>query len=288
MCLYLPTLRAWAEYEAVLGRLGRMSFIRLLLGVLMLPVACTARARAPAPTPGGASYRAVHIDSLAPDKVTEFVDARRAWVAELQLLGTTDGRGLFIQAGESRFYTLRPLSDFASLDTRSAAVERALTSVPKAAGDVYDERSDAALIFPHTSEVWQLDDDLAYAPAGGALTEKTAACGRMIIEDARPDPAMSRRYRRATSEIHRALGEARYPLTRITFRTRFGAGHLVTMWLARSPEDLAVAPAIEAAVATVRGAARASELQKECEAAVERRQELPIVVRHDLSSAPIP
>ena len=126
-------------------------------------------------------------------------------------------------------------------------------------------------------------DSLSYAPEGGALTERTAACGRLVLEDVQPDPAGSKRYQDATGEMNRALAAAHYPLTRASFWTVFGAGHLVTLWLARSREELERTPSVDAAVAGIAGAARAAELAAACEASVVHRETAPFVVRHDLS-----
>ena len=57
----------------------------------------------------------------------------------------------------------------------------------------------------------------------------------------------------------------------------------MTLWLAPSKEVLDAAPSVEAAVARVRGTARADALMTACEASVERRVIEPLVVRHDLS-----
>jgi hypothetical protein len=273
----------------------RPSFLALcaaLLGCASSPppspvVRAAAPAPAPAPTASVADaapeYRSVHIDTVAPGMFAQFEDARREWLGELRRAHATDGRGVFLQIGEGRFYTVRSFARFADFDTRGEAIERSLAAVPKAAGEKYDRLADTALVFPHTSEIWQVEPDLSYAPAGRALTERTAACGRLVLEDVMPDPASEKRYADATTEIDRALAEARYPLTRETFRTALGAGHLVTLWLAGSREELDSAPTVEAAVASVRSASRAAELAAACDASVVHRTTDAMVVRHDLT-----
>jgi hypothetical protein len=264
-----------------------MRLTSVISTLTLLAAAQTASGCAPTststPTSGDVRYRAVHIDTIQVGKFGQFEGARREWLAELGRTRATDGRGVFLQVGDSRFFTLRMFSKFGDFDTRGAAIERSLAAVPKAAGDRYDKLSDTALAFPHTSEIWASEADLSYAPGAGALNEWTAACGRLEIEDVRPDIDSEKHYEEAVSEINAALKAARYPLTRATFTTRFGAGHVYTLWLARSPEELAAAPDVTAAVATVKGGARASELLAAQGAAVERKESWPILVRHDLT-----
>jgi hypothetical protein len=229
-----------------------------------------------------AEYRSVHVDNIGPGLLSQFEGGRRDWLAELRRANATDGRGVFLQVGPSTFYTVRSFAKFGDFDTRGDAIERSLAAVPKAAQERYDALSDTSLVFPHTGEVWGVEADLSYAPPGGGLTERTAACGRLVLEDLRPDPPSEKRYEDATVEMNRALAEARYPLTRATFRTVFGAGRLVTMWLAGSREELEGAADVETAVA-VRGKERAAELSAACDASIVHRETLPLVVRHDLT-----
>ena len=269
-----------------------MSLSSLLARLTLFASATAATAcAATAPTTTNAStssaaepqYRAVHIDTIQPGKFAQFEGARREWVAELLRVRATDGRGLFVQVGDSRFFTLRTFSRFGDFDTRGPAIERSLSAVPKAAAERYDQLSDTALAFPHTSEIWSLQPELSYALDGGALTERAGACGRVEVEDVQADIDSEKRYEDAVKEINAALSAARYPLTRLTFTTRFGAGHVYTFWLASSPADLAAAPEVQAAVATVKGAARASELAASQKASVVHAESWPIVVRHDLT-----
>jgi hypothetical protein len=142
------------------------------------------------------------------------------------------------------------------------------------------------LVFPHTSEVWKLDPALTYAPAEGALTEATASCGFVELDDVRPTPADGDRYWEARGALNAALAAARYPLTRLAFRTVFGAGHVTTLVLAPSREALDAAPPVKDVIGRVLGEARAAALLDAIDHAAEKRETLPLVVRHDLTWRP--
>src|SRR5262249_61729017 len=112
--------------------------VTMMIGAGFAATACGGAARGPEAVRSGpseraydarAEYRAVHIDTLAPDKVDAFVAARRDWVAALDAAHVTDGRGVFIQVGDHRMYTIRSFAGFAELDERSPAFERALAMV---------------------------------------------------------------------------------------------------------------------------------------------------------------
>jgi hypothetical protein len=258
-----------------------------------LPVACAAPSPPPptapappsavAPDAGPPSYRSVHIDTIAPGKFPQFEAARREWVDVLRRANATDGRGLFVEVDGDHFYTLRPFAQFGGTAERARMIEESMKRVPKEAGDRYDRLCDTALVFPHTSEVWQIDDDLTYTPAVAAPTEATAACGTLVLDDVRPDPDSEERFSSATQAINKALAQAKYPLSRLAFRTVYGAGHFQTMVLAPSKEALDAAPSVETAVAGVLGAARARELLAQTGASVEKHATHPIVLRHDLT-----
>jgi hypothetical protein len=235
-----------------------------------------------------ARYRSVHIDTLAPDRVAQFVDARQAWVEELRRDDATDGRGVFLEVPSAhRLLTVRAFASYSSLDTRGAAIEASLARVPKEARDRYDV-ADTALVLPHTSEIWEVDDDLSYVPRVGALDESSAACGTLVIEDVRPSPPSGERYDKARGEINKALTQADYPLTRVTFQTRYGAGHLWTLVFAPSQQARDSAPAEVDAVARIIGEARARDLEAALDACVEKRELQPFIVRHDLTWRPVP
>jgi hypothetical protein len=239
---------------------------------------------APAAASTAPRYRTVHIDTLSPERAAQFVDARHAWLAAVTKAGGVDRRGSYLQVDGDRFFSMRPLARFAELDARGAEYERDLAPVPKSAGEAYDTASDTALVFPHASEIWRVDDDLAYVPPAGPLDETTACCGRLIVEEARPDPASQERYEKAWAETKAGLAAAKYPLARVTYRSAFGAGRLVTFWFARSNEELAAAPTVEAAIARALGSEKADALKRATEASVVRREEHAVTRRADLSS----
>jgi hypothetical protein len=259
-----------------------------LLAVPCLALSCAAATPATvqpalAPTEGAGPYRSVHIDTLTPGTLPRFEQGRRAWVEELRRANVTDGRGVFLQVDGTRFYNLRPFATFASFDTRVDAINAALARVPKEAAEQYDKASDESLVFPHTSEIWKLDDDLSFTPASGGLTEAMAAVGTLVLDDVRPDPASEERYWGARGEINKALAEARYPLTLRSFRCVYGAGHLATLVLAPSREALEAAPALADAVARARGRARADELVAAVASSIVHTESHAVVVRHDLT-----
>ena len=75
-------------------------------------------------------------------------------------------RGVFLQPATAASSRFAPSRRSAILDTRGAGIERSLAAVPKAAAEKYDRECDTALVHPHTSEIWRVDADLAYAPSG--------------------------------------------------------------------------------------------------------------------------
>jgi hypothetical protein len=228
-------------------------------------------------------YLAVHIDTVARESFDQFVDARHEWLAQLRKVGVTDGRGVFLQVGDGAFYSVRRFTRFGDFDTRGDAIEKSLEALPKEARERYDRLADTSLVFPHTSQVWSSVADLGYAPATGAGDERSACCGSLIVEDVRADPASSKAYSDATTAMNAALAEARYPLTRTTYHTVFGAGHVFTLWLAPSKETLDAAGSVEDAVARVQGAGRAAELKAAIDAVVAHRDTAALVVRHDMT-----
>ncbi len=125
--------------------------------LIVAVVSSTALAASPAPAP----YRVVHIDSPATAALfTQFENARREWLKELERAHATDGRGVFLQVGDHQLYTMRSFDKFSNFDTRNDAIAKTQGAISKAASDRYDEQSDSALAYPHTSEVWRVEDDL--------------------------------------------------------------------------------------------------------------------------------
>jgi hypothetical protein len=274
------TLEPWPNCNFSPGPAMFHSVRRLLLLPLALLLSCApppanTASSASTSAPGRDDYVAVHMDTVATALLGQFVAARREWLGELRSRRATDGRGVF--------YTLRHFTSFGDFDTRGEAMERSLAAVPKEAAERYDRLSDTSLVYPHTTEIWAREADLGFAPASGALDERSACCGRIVIEDVRADPASEKTYSDATTAVAAALAEAGYPLTRITYRTVFGAGHVFTLWLAPSREALDGSPSVLDAVAKVRGAARAAELGGAIDSAVVHREAAAIVVRHDMT-----
>jgi hypothetical protein len=253
----------------------------------IVAAAQTAALAAPATVAPPAPYRAIHIDTLVPEKRAQFEAARKEWVTELRRVGASDWRGLFLEVGQDRFYSVRPLEAFASLDPKpsepGAAQKPDEPEPSEAAGKRYDDLSDDALAYPHTSEIWRPAKSLGYAPPSGVVTEQTAECGTLLIEDLRADTTSMTRYRNAVHEVLAALGEAHYPLTRIAYATAYGAGHLYTFLLAPSRAALAAAPKIEEVLTQARGAAKAKEILADIDAVVIRRETLPVTIRRDLT-----
>jgi hypothetical protein len=216
-----------------------------LLLLTLAPLACAGPG---APARLGSGLVAVHVDTLIPERAAAFEAARKEWIGELEKAATTDHRGRFFE-GQGRFLTLRPLARFADLDATSERRAQALTSVPKEASARYDQGSDTALAFPHTSEIWRSDDSLGYRPPEGALEIEDAGAIRMVTEDVRPDSASEDAHAAAWERAKAALSAQRYPLTRIAFRSVFGRGSIISFWLAPSAAALDAAPLPEAAVA---------------------------------------
>lgn len=217
----------------------------------------------------------VHIDTLAPDKLLEFADARRRWVAELRRRGLSDRRGDYLQIGERTFYSVERLGPWRDLDRLSAQRQRVMRKMG-ALGTEYDRKSDEALVFPHTSEVWVEQPELGYLPSGRPLTDAL----QLVIEDVEPNAD----YEAAWRPIVAALRAARYPIERRTYFAAYGSGRVCSFWLAPSRAVLATAPPIEQLLAAQLGTTRAAELMRAWRAVVLRVQTLDVAVDLALSS----
>jgi len=265
-------------------------FIVPSLLVLLAATADTATATATTPAqPKGSAdkiprYRAAHMDTVDPAKVREFEDARHEWLRALSAKHITDGRGYFLQVGDSSFLTIRPFSSFAELDGRAAKASEVAQAVGREAQERYDTRSDNALVPPHRSEIWTHEEELDYAPDNNALSELTAGAGRMVVEELRPSPSAGETYEQAWGEIRQVLKTARYPLTRRFFFSTYGSGKLVSFWLARSRSDLTTAPPAEEVVERTLGKNRANALFQKLKSAVAEAKIDQVQARPDLSS----
>ena len=129
--------------------------------LVSLLIASTAFAEAP--------RRRVHIDHLDPAKVAQFEQARTEWVAWIAAHHVADPwGGTMLQVGGSTFLTVRSFTTWAELDAKPT------DKLDPKAQKAYNDRSDAALVPPHHSEIWVREPELDYAaiePAGfGTIT----------------------------------------------------------------------------------------------------------------------
>jgi len=56
---------------------------------------------------------AVHVDTLAPDKLAGYEAARVRYAAGLKARGLDDRRGLFLKVGEHTYYSVAPFAGYA-------------------------------------------------------------------------------------------------------------------------------------------------------------------------------
>jgi hypothetical protein len=232
----------------------------------------------PSPSPIGArkgERLLVHIDTLAPDKLLQFADARRRWVAELRRRGLSDRRGDYLQIGERTFYSVERIGPWRDLERLGDERRRVLRKLG-ALGIEYDRVSDEALVFPHASEIWIEQPELGFLPSGRPLTEAL----QLVIEDVAPTAD----YAAAWRPIAAVLAAARYPLERRTYFAAYGSGRVCSFWLAPSRAVVATAPPIEQVLATQLGTTRAAELMRAWRAVVLHVQTLDVAVDPALSS----
>jgi hypothetical protein len=233
--------------------------MRLVLVSLLL--ASTAFAEPP--------RRRVHIDHLDPAKVGQFEQARKDWVAWIAAHHVTDPwGGTMLQVGGSTFLTIRSFTTWAELDAKPTG-----TLDPKAQ-KLYNDRSDAALVPPHHSEIWMREPELDYAaiqPEGfGTITYEEVA-----LDDT---------YEKAWAEIEKELVAAKYPVARIAFFSQYGSGKHVSLWLAPTRAAFAAAPTIDQVLVKRLGKAKADALLARWRGAVVTHDEKEVVVRADLSN----
>lgn len=261
-----------------------------LLGTALALTACTsprpvapATSFAPTTRPEPPRYVAVHVDHLQPGGLRPFVDARRRWLDVLSQHELSDGRGLFLQAGDSGFLSLRPLATLADLDRQGAAMEEALRGIDAVDRRNYDGASDALLVPPHRNEIWRFDADLSYPVTDPIDAIRHAAWGKMTEEEIDPSPG-GEGYGVAWREVSAALSAGSYPLVRVAFWSRYGSGHLVTFWLARSQREFLDTAPVETAVAAVRGQDVADAVFRRLQKAVLASDSIDVIPRPDLSS----
>lgn len=272
----------------------------LSLGIAAVPSSgCTkavppvVASRAPAPTAapglaqaGLARYVAVHVDHLESQNLKTFASARQRWLHVLTEHATTDGRGLFIQTGDSGFLSLRPLQTLGDLDRSPSLIKAALSTVDPQAQKTYDDASDALLVPPHRNEIWRYDADLSLAVTDPIAALSGAAWGKMVVEEIDPSPK-GEDYERAWPAIRDALTQESYPLTRVTYWSRYGSGHLVSFWLAKSQQEFLETKSALETVKSALGAERAEGLFDRQHKAVLASDSIDVIPRVDLSSAPL-
>lgn len=217
----------------------------------------------------------VHVDTIDPKKVREFESARVRWVERLRATHQTDRRGLYLKIGSNTYYSVVPFARWRELDAIGAARARASAALPQDS-EQYDRLSDAALEFPHASEVWREEPELSYAPTGRALGDAV----QVVIEDVKPTAD----YDAAWKPIAAALAQARFPLERRTFFAGYGSGRTLSFWLAPSRAVLAAAPTLEQALTAVLGEQRARALLAAWRACVVSSQTLDVEVDPAMTS----
>jgi hypothetical protein len=235
------------------------------------------------PTGGPARYVAVHVDHLQGGALRSFSEARRAWLDVLARHATTDGRGLFLQTGDSGFLSLRPFTSLADLDRQASLGKGALAAVDPLDLQKYDARSDALLAPPHRSEIWRYDEALSYGAADPTVALTAAAWGKMTVEEIDPTPA-GEAYDAAWKEIRAALEAESYPLVRVSYWSQYGSGDLVSFWLAKSQRQFLETPSIEAAVTLALGGDAAEALFARQKKTVLASDSIDVIPRLDLSS----
>jgi hypothetical protein len=225
----------------------------------------------------------VHVDHLQAGGLGAFASARKRWVDVLANAGTTDGRGLYLQTGDSGFLSLRPLRSMGDLDRSPALIKAALAPIDPAAQKAYDDASDALLTPPHRSEIWRFDPDESFGVEDPVAALSGAAWGKMTVEELDPTPK-GEAYEAAWKEISRALASEAYPLVRVTYVSRYGSGDLVSFWLAKSQREFLETKSVEATVAHALGEEAAQKLFDQQRKGVLASESVDVIPRLDLST----
>ena len=211
----------------------------------------------------------VHVDTIIPDKLQQYADARRNWVAALRSRGLSDRRGDYLQIGEHTFYSVEPFGRWRELEQLTDHRRRVNDKMGPATRE-YTRLCDDTLDFPHASEIWSEEPTLSYVPSGRPLSDAL----QVVVEDVAPRAD----YAAAWKPIADALTAARYPIERRTFFANYGSGRYWSFWLASSRAVIATAPPIEQVLATQLGTTRAAELMRAWRAAIVRVQTLEVAV----------
>lgn len=226
-----------------------------------------------------------HVDNLDPALAPQFVVARLGWLAALRqddgsLLG--DGRALFWEADGRAFYSFYPFAGWPGFEARREMVARTQETVGKPAVEAYDS-GDVALVSPHYSQVWRRSpgSDIT-TPVTSALTEVTAAVGRLEMHDIHITQWDV--YEQAWGQVAAILQANDYPLACRTFRSSFGRGEYMTWWLASDAATYASAPTVEAVLAEQLGATEAGLLLARLAVVFPVRESHEVVRRSDMSN----
>ncbi len=216
----------------------------------------------------------VHVDTIAPDKMQQFETARARWVALLRQRGKSDRRGLYLKIGTNTYYSMVRFGRWREID--AIGDERAaVTKTLGRAADEYDRLCDESLVFPHASEIWREEPELAYLPTGRPLTDAV----QLVIEDVKPTAD----YEAAWKPIAAALAQAKYPIERRAYFAGYGSGRTLSFWLAPSAAVLRAAPTIDQAVTSAVGEARGKELLAAWRACVIAAQTFDVEPKPEMS-----
>ena len=225
--------------------------------------------------PSPSSRLAVHVDTLAFDKVQQFEQARVRFVAALRASHKSDRRGLYLKIGSNTYYSEVSFTRWRDLEAIGAERQKTTDELAAAARD-YDRLCDDSLVFPHTSEVWREEPALSYLPTGRGLGDAL----QLVIEDVKPTAD----YEAAWKPIAAALAQARYPIERRTFFSSYGSGRTLSFWMAPSAAVLKAAPTLPQALAAAVGEARAQALLEAWRACLLSSQTLDVEPKPEMSS----
>jgi len=217
----------------------------------------------------------VHVDTLDPEKLAQFEQARVQFVSVLRARHKSDRRGLYIKVGTNTYWSVTSFARWREIEQigdERAKVTRALAAESKE----YDRLCDETLVFPHASEVWREEPALSYVPTGRRLTDAV----QVVIEDVKPTAD----YEAAWQPIAAALAQAKYPLERRTYFSSYGTGRMLSFWMAPSVAVLKGAPTLEQALVAVVGEEKGRALLAAWRACVLASQTLDVEAKPEMSS----
>lgn len=236
-----------------------------------------------------APKRWVHIDTVDPQKVQIFENARKTWLVTLrkngQLLG--DGRPLFWQTRGGAVYTyftFYPFRRWAEMDTRGEMIDQTEKVVGADAVKTYD-LGDAALVPPHYSQIWRrvAGSDITWS-GSASLTEVTAAVGRMELHEVGFENWEE--FELSWKAVQEALAAQKYPLACRVFSNAFGRnqGEYILMWLASDAAQYHGAATLKAALQQALGVPKSKALLASLEKTFPLQKSIEIEKRMDLSN----